>query len=226
MISKILIIGNRTDHIQDLKQKLTRNRMYTVKLVESIDMAVTSLSHQAFHLVIMDLDNVTDEKIQLASNLKRLGYGFPILILGKTFSKTCFSKVDRIPRLILLEKPFEEKDFLGIVAKMITGRDIKQKHHRRFRTNQPASLALYGQENASPGKMLNLSKGGAHVELGEVNVEVGKIIKLNIELDQVDRQYQVNARVVWVGGNGKDGRHIGLEFIQATDVYRNLLNDL
>ncbi len=226
MISKILIIGNRTESIHELKQKLVRNRTYSVKLVESIDMAVTSLSHQAYHLVIMDLEHVTDDRIQLASNLKRLGYGFPILILGKTFSKTCFAKVEKISRLILLEKPFEEKDFMGIVSKMITGRDIKQKQHRRFRTNQPASLALYGQDKAMPAKMLNLSKGGANIELGELNVEVGKIIKLNIELDQMSRQYEVNARIVWVTNGSKEGRQIGLEFIHASDVYRNLLSDL
>src|SRR5690606_29513183 len=110
MNSKILVIGNRSESTYEIKQKLSRNKLYSVKVVESIDMAVMSLSHQAYHLVIMDLENVTEDKIHFASNLKRLGYGFPILVIGKTFSKGCYSKVDRVSRMILLEKPYEDKD--------------------------------------------------------------------------------------------------------------------
>ncbi len=228
MVSKILIIGNRTEFVFELKNKLVRNKLYTVKLVESLDMAVASLTSQAYHTVIMDMEVVTDEKVQLAANLKRLGYGFPVLIVGKSISKTCYEKLEKIPRLVLLEKPFEDKDFFGIMSKMISGREVKQKQHRRFYTNQTARIELFGSAAPVPAKMLNLSKGGAYFEVTGDNLDVGKIVKLNVDLSEVSKQYQVNARVVWKSPN-KDkmvSNNIGVEFIHATDVYRNLLNNI
>lgn len=229
MVSKILVIGNRTEFIFDLKNKLTRNKLYSVKLVESLDMAVTSLTSQAYHIVIMDMDMITEDKIQLASNLKRLGYGFPVLLIGKTISKNCFGKIEKIPRLVLLEKPFEDKDFFGITNKLISGREVKQKQYRRFYTNQTAHIELFGSHAPVAAKMLNLSKGGAYFEVLSDNIDVGKIVKLNVDLSEVDKQYQVNARVIWASPPNKansPAQSIGVEFLHATDVYRNLLNNL
>jgi response regulator RpfG family c-di-GMP phosphodiesterase len=228
MSSKILLVGNHADSTREIKKILTVNNLYKVIQATDGHEAVRKLSQDKANLVIFDTEVLTVDKMNFTKALRSLGYAAPVLMLAKAVAPKARDLLKVYNMTVILEKPLEHKHFLGVASKLIEGKEVPQQTYKRFYTNQVTTVEQMGANKKYDCSMLNLSKGGAYLEIADENAEVRGIIKMKVSLDQMDKQYEVNARVVW---NSKStiwgrGQGVGVEFIQAKDVYRNLLNNL
>lgn len=228
MSSKILLIGSNAEATREIRNLLTLNKLYKVAQAADTQDAVRKLSQDKFNLIMNDMEVLTEEKMNMVRNIRGLGYGSPILMFARAVAPKAVDLLKVFPKTVILEKPFEHKHLFGVTSKLLEGREVPQQSHKRFYTNQETTIEQIGKNKKYDCSMLNLSKGGAYLEIPDADADVKGIIKMKVSLNEMDKQYEVSARVVW---NSKDsawgkGQGVGVEFIQARDVYRNLLNNL
>lgn len=229
MNSKIILVSNSTETANEIKTVLASDPLYKILQASDFNEAIKKLSQNKSQLIIYDTEVLTEEKVGFVRALRGLGYPTPVMLMGRAIDPKARQLVtSSYSRALILEKPFAHKHFMGVLNKLITGRDVTQQTHKRFYTNQEAVIEQIGKNKKYAGSMLNLSRGGAYLEIADADADLSGIIKMRVSLTEVDKQYEVNARVVWNSKSsiwGK-GQGVGVEFIQAKDVYRNLLNNL
>ncbi|MES2770194.1 MAG: response regulator [Bdellovibrionota bacterium] len=228
MSSKILLVGSDAEATREVRNLLTLNKLYKVIQAADGHEAVRKLSQDKMNLIMCDMDILTEEKMNVVKNFRGLGYGCPVIMLSRAIAPKAHELLKTFPKSVIMEKPFEHKHFFGVISKLLEGREVPQQSHKRFYTNQETVVEQIGKNKQYECSMLNLSKGGAYLEIADAAADVRGIVKMKVSLNEVDKQYEVNARVVWNSKSsiwGK-GQGVGVEFIQAKDVYRNLLNNL
>ena len=224
---KILIVGAPTKERQEMYSSLLKNK-YGVDMAPSSSKAIELLHSENYGLAIFNFDNTTNNTLRTANYFFELYGHIPLLVAAQTLPKdgVKFSE-EKGGKIIFIEKPYEDKDFYGIVEKMVQGQQPGQRIHRRYSTNQVAKIEKMNQPSAFYGRVCNLSRGGAYIEHSALRLNVGDFVSLKVELSEVSRNYNVNARVIWASDRNTTGRlGIGVEFIKAKDVYRNLLSRL
>ncbi|MEQ1875258.1 MAG: PilZ domain-containing protein [Bdellovibrionia bacterium] len=228
MKDRILVVGRLNPESLAIQKSLKEDGQFDVSLVTRAPDAMDTITRQNIDLMIMNLQNFTKAKVQLASDLRSLGYGFPVLVLAHIIAADTYKIVSDIPNTILLEKPYEIKDLTGISEKLIDGRNVRQRIFRRYQTNETAELELFKNGQAISGKLRDLSRGGAFVEYSGPDLVTGDMLRMNIDLKQVARRYEVNAKVVWTTRKSPWGEEpgVGVEFIKQRDYYQNLLRKM
>ncbi len=226
---QVLLLGKRNEEIVGIKAMLARGTGYDVELVSIAQKAIQRLTHQDVDLCVFNFDLFTKEKIKLATDLRTLGYDFPVLVLSRIIAADAYELIRDMKSTILLEKPFEQKDLIGISEKLIKGTSVSQRIQRRFYTNQKAYISAFGGSDRLDAKVFNLSRSGAYLEhKGTGTLAKGELVQVNVQLNEVYREYNVNARVVWSSQRGVwgTGRALGVEFVKTQDIYRDLLNKI
>ncbi|PIT99232.1 MAG: hypothetical protein COT74_09490 [Bdellovibrionales bacterium CG10_big_fil_rev_8_21_14_0_10_45_34] len=224
MVHPIVVAGS-----QELNDKvaedLSRNRLYSIFLANSSIETIRMVQGQKPHLVILNFDVFTPKKKSLIVNLKEMGYSDSILVLAKFVSADSAEAITALDKCVLIERPYVANDFYGVVGKLVSGHDVRQRVHRRFFTNQKAHIVPFsGQEMNSI--LRNLSRGGALIEYDGTPVEKGEILRVKVDLKDLSKSYNVHAKVVWSEPKDSGPSTIGVEFIKAGDIYRNLLQKI
>ena len=152
------------------------------------------------------------------------GYHGPILVIAKASAET-LTDIEGMPRVVLLDKPYDSKDLVGLVKKFLIEHQVAQRVHRRYPTAQRAEVEILAQKTKSKSMLYNLSKGGAYFEFPNTQkVKIGDIVNLSIELKDVRRSYMLPAKIVWTTEVGMGGGHgIGVEFVGRGDLSHNIL---
>jgi len=83
-----------------------------------------------------------------------------------------------------------------------------KREYPRFRTDLTAKIRMVGAPDWNTAKVVNLSKGGACVEINPM-FENGALVEFSVTSNNSDqRLHEFMAKVVWV-----EGSHCGLQFI-------------
>lgn len=90
----------------------------------------------------------------------------------------------------------------------------------RYKTQETASLEIYGKSSKLVAIVKNLSLTGAGIEWlkGDTQLNPGDIVRVFVDLRSVKKNYSLNAEVVWSIGN-KGGVH----FISSEQVLQKLM---
>ena len=99
---------------------------------------------------------------------------------------------------------------------------MTQQVHRRYPTSQNAEIETSGTRYLS--RVRNLSKGGAFLEfLTPPGLKNGELLKVKLELKDLNRTYTFPAKVVWTHKHGSRGLGIGVEFTGHGEVARSII---
>lgn len=204
---------------------IQRNKLYQVALVPNVLTARTYLATGAYNCLVFDVDTLSNNAVVSIADLREMGFLVPVMVFSGNVSKDDLEKVKKMARVTLIEKPFESKDVWGICEKILHGRPVHQRVFRRFNTAQKAAIekTLTGETFAA--EILNLSRGGAFVELSQGHFMPGELLRLSVR-GQNKRKFDIDAEVVWskVVGQESGKSNAGLRFMSSEDVYRNLLS--
>lgn len=184
-------------------------------------------------LIVLNFNEWNLADLQVIEDVWVKFTGTPILILAKHDAPHELNAYLSIGNIAYLAKPFESRDLIGIVKKFIANGGVATQVHRRFNTNQEATLEVRGSAVSVPSRVVNLSRGGAFIQLGgEVAVRIGDEVRVTLALKQVNREYIMPAKVVWTSltgvsvsfvGDQHRGNGIGVAFTGPGDVKKNVI---
>ena len=174
--------------------------------------------------------NVTEwNRTETASllGLRAAGYRGPVLVTAKPSQSPSLRSLRAMDGVVFLEKPFITKDVTGILRKMLHARSVAQRVHRRFNTDESAEVMPFGKNDAYETRVVNISKGGAYLEFSNpLPLRSGDMVRVKVELKDVNRTYTVPARIVWTGRaiGGSEGSGAGIQFVGTPDAKKTMIS--
>jgi response regulator RpfG family c-di-GMP phosphodiesterase len=222
---KILLISKFSPEAVLVKRDIQEYTTLDVIWVKTAPEAIEAIIKGDISLIVFNFDNFTNAKVDLAEKLRGLGYEIPMILLSKLVAKDASKLIAKMQRTVLLETPYEQKEFSGVIKKFLRGDKVHQRFYRRFYTNQISKIEIFKNRKELNGKVKNLSLGGAFLEFDGTMLRVGDVIRLRFELKEVNRSYDVMAKIAWIVEKSPwgDGRDAGLRFVKTEEVYQSLL---
>lgn len=148
-----------------------------------------------------------------------------VLMLSKLNDDTLIKNVESTNNMVILEKPYLERDLKGIASKILSSNKINQRKFRRYDVNQEVSLSSYKSGFSGKTHVLNMSRGGLCMAGGLEGLKAGDLLRVDFELDKINSRRTMNGKVVWVAPENEE-LQAGLEFVKDSDVYGHLLEDI
>lgn len=225
---KQIVIASRTEHENELLRKklhpllgtLPGGARFTTTRPQATKLELAGHPD----LVIFNFNDWNQNELNWVETLRREGFDRMIMILAKAEAPKAVQNLALLERVVYLEKPYEQRDLLGIAEKAITQGRVEQRIHRRFDTEQAATVE-FGAGRSIGSRIFNLSKTGAYLELNALqDVAIGESVKLRMELDDVSRTYVMPARIVWTSMMGRTGgTGVGVHFTGRGAVRRHIV---
>ncbi|MAE73233.1 MAG: hypothetical protein CL675_04005 [Bdellovibrionaceae bacterium] len=210
-------------HLQSLLEK----HLVDVHLTFEKTSTRSMLNYEPPSVLIFALHQFEATDLAFCEDLITAGFDRPILVLSqKVFTS---AEVIKTRQIHMLETPFTDRDIVATVNKLLTNPNSPAQRHKRFTTSQDVRIEAMVSGVMTTSQMLNLSKGGAYIELDELaGWNEGELVRLNIPMKDLNKNHTMHGRVVWTTArhkkSGKPG--LGLEFVPNDDVYRLLSENL
>ena len=231
MLNLSVYLASRTEEEnQLLKRKLDplKREFNQVRFIGLHPQGLALSASEKMAVVVMNVSEWNKNEMACLLSLRTAGYRGPILVMARVKVSKALESLRLMDNVLLLEKPFENKDLLGIVRKMLNARAVAQQVHRRFHTDEVAEIVPFGKDDAYETKLFNISKGGAYLEFeAYAPVRIGDMVRVKVELKAVNRVYTVPARVVWTGkAAGRSATGAGVQFVGTPDVQKSLIGSI
>lgn len=231
MHNNALYIASRTEEEnQILKRKLEvlREDFNELRFVGLHPQGLVNSARDNMAAVLINVTEWTAIESLILSGLRDAGYTGPVLVIAKAMADAALRQLRGRSGVVFLEKPFETRDLVGIVHKMLMARAVEQRVHRRFNTDEMAEIVPYGQSHVYSSRVCNMSKGGAYLEFfRSAPIRKGDMVRLKVELKEVNRVYTVPAKVVWTGRTKDAGSNFtaGVMFMGAANMTKNVIGE-
>ena len=225
---KRVVLASRAEHENTLLQKklqpLHEAFPEGVRMISTRPLAAHLEIQSQPDLVIFNFTDLNSEEMKSLNELRTGGYSKMVLVLGKCSSPQLVTSLRSLERVVYLEKPFENRDLVGIAEKSILKGAVSQQIHRRYHTEQSA-LVEFDEGRPVGSRVLNMSKTGAYLELNTLqDVRVGDEVKLRLDLDDMKRTYVMPARIIWSQVMGRTGgTGVGVHFTGRGAVKRHIV---
>ena len=229
MLGFAIYIASRTEQEnQLLKRKLEslRSEFRQLSFVGLHPQGLALSASEKMAVAVINVPEWTPSEAATLIGLRSAGYYGPVLVIAKLPAIEVLKRLKAMDGVVFLERPFEAKDLLGIMKKMLNARAVSQRVHRRFNTDEFAEVA--GVAGKLQSRVGNMSKGGAYLEFSDpATLNLGEVVKVTMELKDVNRTYTVQARVVWVGRalNSRADCGVGVQFLGSPEVTRNMFGE-
>lgn len=226
MNQHLLLISYVESEIVSLRSKLQDlNQNYVIDAALNIRQGYSRIAQHSPQMIIMNFDTLSEAAVHHVRNFKSVAENKPMLVLGRVETVENLNHLSDISETIFLEKPYLDKDLNGLTEKILTSRGVSQRIHRRFNTAQKAFIEIYGKNVESETTLYNMSRGGAYFEIPESpDIVVGDIVKLNVDLTELNHNYRIHAKVIWTTPKGisAGGYGVGVEFIHSNKLFHEL----
>jgi hypothetical protein len=163
-------------------------------------------------VVIIDLAQWSPSDEATISGIRASGFKGPMLILGRKDPGEELPSTRVFEKIVFMAKPYDAKEMLGVVRRMVLAPVIAARKFPRHNTNEKAELQIEGQPAFHLCKVRNMSKGGAYLAFERsLHVRIGDVVVLKIRLGSLNREYLIKARVAWLDR----AAGFGIEFVSA-----------
>lgn len=228
-MNKILLQSQTEDEARLLQAFFESRLPYAAQVSEGSGEAESVLTSMPVHLFVWDVVNFGLAEGAWVKELRALGYVYPILILPDSLDPKAMQGAIANDKIHFLEKPYIYKALKGLTIKLMQTRNLPQQMFKRFATNQPLSIESYATGELINSSMFNLSVGGAYFETDvKPTASVGDLVKMQVNLNDVERNHMMNARIVWTTRKGSysGGYGLGVKFVRNEELYKQLLERL
>jgi len=223
---RVLLSCKSPDDARFLKTYIETELPYEVLLSPDTKTVETLVNTKNIHLLLMQTGNLVKDDLDFALRLRDTGYTYPMLLISDKVGSTNIEEVNEKHKIYFLERPFELRTLKGLARKLMVSKTVPQQVFRRYRTNLNAMLETFISGEKHHTHMFNLSRGGAYFEMSKKpSFYVGDLLRLRVNLSDMEREHQVHGRVVWTThkGHAAGGYGLGVRFMKGMDIYRNLL---
>lgn len=148
-----------------------------------------------------------------------------VLLLSKVSDEAIMNTLESMNNLVILEKPYLDRDLKGITEKLLNVGKINQRKFRRYDVEQSVSLSSYKTGFNAETNVRNMSRGGLCIAGNIDGLKTGDLLRVDFHLEKINARRAINGKVVWVAIENNEVQ-AGLEFIKDADVYGHLLSDI
>ena len=226
MIRVLIVSRNESDNtliqkkIEPLRTEFGAMQFYSARPAN-----LTSVLDIETNLMIYNGNVFNSNLKNMAHKLRNIGYFGPMIVAVKIPDLKALSQFRDAKNVVLLEKPYERKDLIGIARKFLKDATVHQRRHRRFETEQNVYLESYQRDFSATTCIQNISRGGIYVQGALQDMSQGDLLRVNFDLDKINKSHTMSARVVWTQGRaGSKNRAAGLQFMTKEAVYGHLLS--
>ncbi len=226
-MQRVLLRCQSSDDARLIQNYLESDSHYEITQARTPKDVLANIRNRPFHLLILQTGNLVKEDISYANQIRDMGFSYPILMITDSVGRLNVEEIHEQYNVTFLERPFEFKKLKGLTRKLMVTRSVPQQIFRRYRTNITATLETFISGEKFDTHMFNLSRGGAYFELvKKPTVGIGDLLRLRVQLSDVEREHNVHGRVVWTThkGHSAGGYGVGIKFMKGSDIYRNLMN--
>jgi hypothetical protein len=187
---------------------------------------VPDLLDPAVDLIVYNNNTYLNMNVfQQIAGWRKKGCLSSVLMLSKVNDEVLIKSLEPANNMVILEKPYLERDLKGIAHKILKSNQINQRKFRRYDVAQEVSLSSYKTGFAGKTRVLNMSRGGLCIAGGLEGLKSGDLLRVDFELDKINSRRSMNGKVVWVAPENEEVQ-AGLEFVKDSDVYGHLLTDI
>jgi Tfp pilus assembly protein PilZ len=226
-----IFLASRTEQENMLlrrKLESLRDELGELRFVSLHPQGLAASADEPVSVVVINLHDWSPADALWLRGLRNAGYEGPVMIIAKGQASDVMSLVDVADGAVFLEKPYEIKDLLGIAQKMLNAARVAQRIHRRFQTDQDAQIEFFGRDGSYATKVFNMSRGGAYLETRDLApIRAGDMLRVHMDLTQLNRSYTMPARVVWTKRSSRGrGTSVGVEFVGPGDIKKTLVGSI
>lgn len=228
MITIQLVSPNENDNILvQGKLESLKKEFGAMEFITSRPASLSSTLDINSSMVVYNCTAYSSSLIDFSQSLREMSYLGPILLLVKIPDVKVLEKFEKLKNTVLIEKPYERKDLLGIARKFLKDAQVNQRQYRRFDTEQSALLESYQRDFVVQSRIENISRGGVFIRGPLEDLSRGDLLRVNFNLDELNKTHTMSAKVVWTEGRvDENERTAGLQFMSKEDVYSQLLNKI
>ena len=216
------------DHEGDAKKvkEILENRFpYNVDVSFSTRETGLLLRSKPVRMMVVSMRLWTEEFVNRFLELRKAHPQLSIVLILDNLS-VMDHEVAQKNRIYVLPRNVDDKSLSGVIRKMLLLRQIPQQKSERYKTETTSvvEFPLTGDEQSSV--LFNLSKTGAYLEFqGKPPVSVGDVVRVRVQLSELNKDHHIPAKVVWFSrrGQANGGFGVGLQFLPEEDYYREML---
>ena len=227
-MQSFLIEADHEGDAQKIKEVLENRFPYNVDVSHSTRETGLLLKSKPVRMMVVSMRLWTEEFIQRFIEIRRTNPQISIVLVLDAIDMLD-PELAQKNRMYVLPRPLNEKNLAGVIRKMMLLRQIPQQKHVRYATDATSVIEFPLSGDELNTKLFNLSKTGAYVEFQEKPpVSVGDIVRVRVQLSELNKDHQLPAKVVWFSRRGpaNGGFGVGLRFIQEADYYREMLSKI
>lgn len=226
-MQRLLIQYKSGDDIPRIQSYLESRLPYEVNISSHARATENIVTSKVIHLVVISTGSLSIDDLQQIKDLRSVGYTYPVLMLADEAVGLNPANLAMKHKIHLLMRPFELKALYGMCRKLMTARSLTPQVHRRYKTNQRTVVESFLSGDMIESHMFNLSAGGAYFEFAsKPRVSVGDLVRMKINLPEMDKEHAVNGKIIWTTHKGthSGGHGCGVMFVKGSDIYRQLLD--
>ena len=224
-MQRILIKCNYRADAVEMLNYLEAELPYEISMAQSQLELEGALNEKPTHLLILQTGSAMTKDIQYVQTLRQQGFAHPILLLTGSLGNLAFDVFSEKYKAFFLERPFEMRALKGLARKLMVMKTVTQQIHRRYRTQQAATIESFATADQIESRMYNLSVGGAYFEFTKKpDLRIGDLTRVKIPLANMNREHIVTGRVIWttLRGHSGGGFGVGVRFMKTHDAARQI----
>ena len=217
--TRICLIGPTSQETTEIHGQLISLKYTPVDVFDETDLAsnrTAVFSGMKYCALVFNFAHFGDQQAKTIIRVRQFNPNTPILVMAKSLTESAGEFLKTVSHAVLLEKPYKEKKFAGILAKLSNGHRVLQQIQRRFPVDVPATIEFVKQGVKIQGKVSDLSKSGAFVEADTSHIHVGELLKIDVALGDVTKGYSMVGTVVWVRNSDSTQGKRGFGFKMIT----------
>lgn len=211
---QIGLVGKPSSLRHKVNQILNTNFDFHVLVFSNTSQLVMGFNHFSFSALIVVLDGLQVNQLKQLKLIDRNLRRIPIIFVAPEISPQVRAslKTIRYNTLSILDGRSEVRGLCSVVAKMSDGQPIFNRAYARYETNQMGEIAM-GRETKGRVRIINLSSGGAQLELKDGIFGEGDEIILNVRSLR-KTSYGIRGKIKW---RDEKTKRAGIEFSLPTE---------
>ncbi len=227
---KFLLFAPEIEGSEDLKNEIENSGIGNVERARNLDLARTQVSSGEVQGIILNLKIFNLREVSLVDLFYALNNDIMVIVVSRQIAEAAYAKVKDLKHVVLLQRPFREAKVIAMFCKkLIAGRESFRRDHFRYSANQHGSIEVLSNSKVHLGIVINISRGGALFESDhDMNLMDHDIVRLGIQLSQINKIHIMNAEVVWISPIDPQTKKmsIGLKFMGSKELVDALYSQL
>lgn len=221
---KLVIVGQDQNRLNTIKCELSELHQIHGDLRVSTTGSgfIETLIEPRLKVLIFDTGAINKMVFPFMVKVRKLGFAGPIIILGNPGDQFDIRELDQLRNVFHLGKPYAVEALLGVTKNCINIEKMRQRRDQRFDVREQATLEAYSSDFRIQTVINNISRSGVRIEGDLKGLKQGDLLRLHLNLDKINKERTMSARVVWMEKAHDNKEQAGLEFVSQKAVYRFL----